>query len=413
MSAPTIAPNDALAKRRVLNSPAEAVAVARALAPRLTALAPDSDYEGGFPTDAFALLAEAGLLTVALRPAHGGLGLGLVPGTSAALHHVLAAIGHGALAVGRVYEGHVNALHLVQTYGTPAQIEGAATGVRERALLFGVWNTEAAGGVQVAPADGGFRLSGAKTFTSGAGHVARALVTGALSKVDGAAGGWQMCLVPMDEGHPFIDPSFWRPLGMRASASYRVDFEGVVLGEDDVIGAPGDYYRQPLFSGGAMRFAAVQLGAAQSLCDHLRAFLRDLGRTDDPYQRLRVGEVAVLVEGGALWLEGGARVADAWLASPGEDETARFVAYANLMRSAIEKICLDTMRLVERSVGARGLLRPLPFERIHRDLTLYLRQPAVDAALAGGGAYALDQTASAATLWTPAPTDGSDREPHA
>lgn len=410
MSAPAMSlPEELLVRPGILNGQDEAVAAARAVAPRLAALAPDSDEEGAFPTAAFALLAQAGLLPVALLPARGGLGLGLVPGTSAALHQVLAAIGQGNLSVGRVYEGHVNALHLVQTYGTAKQIAKAATDVHDHALLFGVWNTEASGGIHVAPTEGGLLLSGAKTFTSGAGHVARALITGALSDGEGAAVGWQMCLVPMDEVHPSIDPSFWRPLGMRASASYRVDFDGVALREDDLIGAPGDYYRQPLFSGGAMRFAAVQLGGAQALFDHLRAFLRDLSRTDDPYQRLRVGEVACLVESGALWLEGGARVADAWLASPGEEESTHFVAYANLMRSAIEKICLETMTLVERSVGARGLLRPLPFERIHRDLTLYLRQPAVDAALAGGGVYVLGQTAPAATLWRSTATDALSR----
>ena len=40
---------------------------------------------------------------------------------------------------------------------------------------------------------GRYRLQGAKTFASGAGVVARAIVTGRLPD-----GGWQMCLVPMD-----------------------------------------------------------------------------------------------------------------------------------------------------------------------------------------------------------------------
>jgi hypothetical protein len=79
---------------------------------------------------------------------------------------------------------------------------------------------------------------------------------------------------------------------------------------------------------------------------------------------------------------------------------AKIVAYANMTRTAIEAICLDVMRLAERSVGARGLLRPLPFERIHRDLTMYLRQPAPDATLADIGQYVSQQTTPAYDLWS-------------
>ena len=83
-----------------------------------------------------------------------------------------------------------------------------------------------------------------------------------------------------------------------------------------------------------------------------------------------------------------------------DDETSeRIVAYVNMARTAIERICLDTIELVERSVGARGLLRAPPVERLVRDLTLYLRQPVPDAALADAGRYALESNdAVAATV---------------
>ena len=48
----------------------------------------------------------------------------------------------------------------------------------------------------------------------------------------------------------------------------------------------------------------------------------------------------------------------------------------------------------------RGLLQPHPIERIGRDLTLYLRQPAPDAALANAGAYTLACEEPALDLWT-------------
>jgi len=239
--------------------------------------------------------------------------------------------------------------------------------------------------------DGRYRLQGSKTFGSGAGHVTRPLLTGALPD-----GGWQMLILPADTQVPQLDKSFWQPLGMRASASFRVDFTGLEVGPDDLLGQPGDYYRQPWFSGGAIRFAAVQLGGAEAVFDETRHFLQKTGRTDDPYQRQRLGELAILIESGQQWLRAAAEHATRPHATDDADTT---VSYANMVRTAIEEICLRTLQLAERCVGARGLLRPEPFERIHRDLTHYLRQPAPDAALADAGRFALASTTPAYSMW--------------
>lgn len=71
-----------------------------------------------------------------------------------------------------------------------------------------------------------------------------------------------------------------------------------------------------------------------------------------------------------------------------------------MVRTAIEQICIDMMQLNERSIGTRGLLPPYPMERIVRDLTLYLRQPVFDAALASVGKYTLSETVPADSLWS-------------
>ena len=64
-----------------------------------------------------------------------------------------------------------------------------------------------------------------------------------------------------------------------------------------------------------------------------------------------------------------------------------------MMRTAIERLCMEVIVHVERSVGARGLMRPEPFERMVRDLTMYLRQPAPDAAAARVARLVLAQRA--------------------
>lgn len=309
-------------------------------------------------------------------------------------------IGRGNLAVGRVYEGHVNGLQLIQTLGSDKQIEAYAKDARE-GKIFGVWNAEADDGVKVIPVGNSrYRLQGCKTFCSGAGYVERPFVNGELPD-----GGWQMCIVPMEKVTTVSDESWWQPPGMKATASYKIDFTGVELSEDDLIAQPGDYYRQPWLTAGVIRFAAVQLGGAEAIFDATREFLRLLQRTEDPYQKQRLGKMAIAIESGNLWLKGAADKIAAYApvfagyATVSNPKTEQLVAYTNMVRTAIEQICIDIIQLCERCVGTRGLLPPHPMERLIRDLTLYLRQPAFDIAVTNPGEYAANETKSVHSLW--------------
>ena len=279
---------------------------------QLQASAPDLDREGAVADQQVALLAEAGLLGAPAPRAFGGLGLGTEGGDTTTLLGLLSEIGRGNLSLGRIYEGHVNALQLICTYGTRQQMEQAAADARHGRLLFGVWNTEAGDGVTFEPVGAGrLRLTGAKTFASGAGIVARAIVPGRLPD-----GGWQMSLVSMDQVTTSIDPSWWRPMGMYGSGSFKVDFTGVEICKEQLIGASGDYQRQPWISAGAIRFAAVQLGGAEALFDVARTELRTLDRAGDPHQQARFGQLAVAIESGRLWLRGAAPFMDQAFSGP-------------------------------------------------------------------------------------------------
>jgi len=361
------------------------------------------DAEARFPADEFGWIAEAGLLAAPLAPALGGSGLGSVPGRTADLLTLLRHIGRGSLPVGRVYEGHINALLLVQTFGTPEQQARWAADARDDRRLFSVWNTEGGDGVELRPLmNGRFRIEGAKTFASGAHYITRPLISGTLPD-----GGWQMLILPTERlPEAQSDPSFWKPLGMRPTVSVHMDFTGMEVGPEDLLGGPGDYYKQPAFSGGGIRFMAVQLGGAQAILSATRDFLRGLGRTGDAFQRDRAGRMAMLIESGKLWLD----AAGAFVDRP--DVTPEAVmAYTGQARAVIEEACLEVMRLAERSVGARGLLAPAPLERMHRDLTLYLRQGGADAALPEAGRYVLESPRTIDRLWEedgpPAPILGS------
>jgi alkylation response protein AidB-like acyl-CoA dehydrogenase len=183
---------------------------------------------------------------------------------------------------------------------------------------------------------------------------------------------------------------------MRASATGAVDFTGVEVEPVEIVGREGDYERQPWFSAGAWRFAAVQLGGMERLFDLLRRHLQETNRGQDSHQAARLGEAAMAVETARLWVARAATITEDSLGSKAPEQ---LVAYVNLARLAVETAALELMQLAQRSIGLQAFMRPNPIERISRDLATYLRQPGPDRALTDAAAWVLAQPVSAQDLW--------------
>ncbi len=265
------------------------------------------------------------------------------------------------LPLGRLYEGHVDASQIVQRYGSRHQRERAADIVAAGGA-FGVWNADLAG--EPLRLEHG-RLSGGKSFASGAGLLSHALVT-----VD-AVGGRQLLLLDLARTSPDIDRSFWRVAGMQRSETHIVRWHEASVAAEDLIGAPGDYVREPWFSGGALRFAAVQAGGIAALLDHTTAHLVAAGRADDPHQAGRLAALYGLAEAAA----GAIRTAAAgWF----EDTAARLPLVA-AARTAVYAAGGQAIEFAEQAVGVQSLFVGHPLAAVITDLSVYLRQPSPDA----------------------------------
>jgi len=263
----------------------------------------------------------------------------------------LRSMGARDASLGRLYEGHLNGVLLASLYGDSVQRlrahADAAAG-----HLFGVWNTQAADGLEITSTGNAYVLHGSKTWASGADSVTRALVTA--RRPDGAT---------------------------QASNSFRISFDGIRLHADDLIGGPEDYERPPWFFGGALRFTAVHVGIVERLCEDALAYLTLRGHDASPLQQARAGEMRIATQSARNWLTCGL---DAWLAfdeNPGPRTADRVLDMVDMARLGVERAALDVIERAVRGVGAHGLLAPLPFGRLVRDLEMYLRQPAPDATL--------------------------------
>lgn len=333
---------------------------------RMQCRAGQLDRDAAFPAADIADLRDCGALSLPLPVWQGARDDGLAD----QLADVLTLTGQGNLSVGRILEAHINALHLIGRYGTPAQRESAAADV-ESGHLFALWVTDPpTGGLRMQQAGPAIRLSGAKQFCSGAGFAARVLVTAQDENEDA-----RMLVLRLGRGERVTGlPS---PLaGMRAAVTGAVDFSGYETAADSILGQPGDYLREPDFSAGAWRGSAVALGGLIALLDLAVEALRVSGRLESPHTQARIGEAMIARETSRMWVQRVGRVAEDPTVACGDR-----VATVGLGRIAVETACLDAMRWVQRSLGLSAFRQGTPVELVCRDLSTYLRQPAPDLVL--------------------------------
>ena len=320
------------------------------------------DNERAHPADSIALLVEAGLLHRFAPVESGGEAFADAADRHHAMFDALRRVGRGDLSVGRLFEGHVNAMALFGWYATARQKDWLR-GALDRGAAFGVWATEPAPGVALVDTPAGRALDGAKSFASGAGGIGYAIVT-----VQPESGDRRLAIVGADDLSR-TDASGWRVRGMRASMSGAYDLTGYPIDDEALIGAPGDYDREPRFTAGAWRFLAVQLGGIEGLLIETRRALSDTAR-GDPVQRARFADAVAAARTAYLWIR---EAADR--ATREEVDSPIFV---QMCRGIVERAALDVMEASARLIGTRSAFDGERIDKISRDLSLYLRQAGRD-----------------------------------
>ncbi len=332
----------------------------RILFDRLVALGTRYDAAPLFPAESLALIARAGLHRRFAAPRSGGEAFASAVAHHLALFDALRLVGRADLSVGRLFEGHVNALALFAWYGSTAQQDWLGARLAD-ARFFGVWATEPPPGVLLREG----RLVGAKSFASGAGGLDHAIVT--VQPVDGPR---RLAVVPADDAER-ADTSGWRVRGMRATLSGRYELSGLAVDGTALLGAPGDYDRDPRFTAGAWRFTAVQLGGIEALVQEMRLAMPETAR-GDPLRRAGFADAIAAMRGAWLWVRACA------VRAAVDDPDAP--AFARMTRGVVERAALDVMELAARLVGTRSAFDGERVDKITRDLSLYLRQAGPDQA---------------------------------
>jgi hypothetical protein len=282
-------------------------------------------------------------------------------GSTAERWRVLAALSGQDLSLGRLAEGHTDALAII------AELGGAEPSADS---VWGVWAAQPPGPRLTAQHCGQrWRLDGVKQYCSGARVCTDALVTAT------APDGPRLFAVSTAQLMPV--EGTWPATGMAASDTLNIRFAGV---EGIPLGPPGAYTDRPGFAHGGAGVAACWFGGARAIGETLLATAgnRDVG----PHAQAHLGAVDVDLSTARAALRVAAAEIDA---DPSDLKQAARLRTLRL-RALIEMLATDVIARVGRALGAGPLCHDESHGRRVADLVVYLRQHHAERNLAELGA---------------------------
>lgn len=270
----------------------------------------------------------------------------------------LAQVGGHDLGLCKLYEGHTDALAIIEQLG----------GTPTPGSTWGMWAAEPPQArVKVSRAGHMVLLNGRKAWCSGATVLSHALLTA----WDGDEQ-QQLVAVALDQPGVSITDQGWHAVGMGATGSVEVEFDGV---EGQAIGNPGDYLQRPGFWQGGIGIAACWYGATRQIAEALR---RHCAQREEPHALAHLGAVDSAMQAAADVLRFSALQIDAH-----PEDNAELLA--RRARAVVEQSAEQVMREVGRALGAGPFCKDRHFARLIADLPVFLRQSHAERDLAALG----------------------------
>jgi alkylation response protein AidB-like acyl-CoA dehydrogenase len=298
--------------------------------PRLAEQAADVDARGEFHVPHIKTLSEAGLLGLIVPESYGGLGGGLrdlcaatfavataCPSTALTFFFHCSSASRGLLALEALEEGLFDeaeapkvrafAEKVLHTMGTEGKwlANFASESVKSEKAAITI-------GTRARPTEGGYLLTGVKSFGCATGVADRYLVTASLEGHDTAAG---LCTFFVDRDAKGVsEREHWDAIGMRGTATHGIILEDVFVAEEDALAIPAAFTRcmqmsRGSFVGNQVAGIACYLGAAYSLYNYTIGQLRSKKFADSdkpvgtaPYQQELIGHMLVELETATIWL---------------------------------------------------------------------------------------------------------------
>lgn len=384
---------------RMTAEESERAAQVEKILPALHAAAKEVDRSGEFCKPHIATLGDAGLLGLIIPEAYGGMGGGLrdlaattfamgsaCPSTALAFFFHCSAASRGMLALEALDAGLFDkdeapvverfAEKVLYTMGRDRKwlANFASESVKSEKAAITI-NTEAT------PVDGGFRISGVKSFGCATGVADRYLVTANLAGYSDASG---LCTFFIDRDSDGVsEREKWDALGMRGTATHGLILEDVFVAEEDALAIPAAFTRcmqmsRGSFVGNQLASLAVYAGAAWSVYNATIAMLSERRFADtgkalgtSPMHQQLIGEMLVDLESAMLWLR---RQLELETAEPPLLDKQKVVQRWRLCKGQVAEHGFRVATNALKCAGTSGTGNSQPYARALREMAMALVQ---------------------------------------
>ena len=374
-------------------------AIVEAVLPSLAASAVDVDHAGAFNREHIKTLSASGLLGLVVPQQYGGLGGGLrdlcaatfamgsaCPSTALAYFFHCSSSSRGLLALEAVEAGLFTpeeapivtafAQKILYSMGRDgmwlANFASESVKSEKAAITISTRATEA---------DGGYLISGVKSFGSATGVADRYLVTAAM---DGVADGASLATFLVDRDAKGVsERTKWDALGMRGTATHGLILEDVFVSEHDALAIPGAFARsmqmsRGSFVGNQLAGTAVYAGATWAVYNQTINTLRSNSFSDtgnsmasSPVHQILVGEMMVALNTAMLWLR---RQLELETCEPPIKSKAEVVQQWHLCKGVIAEAGFAVATRAMKCIGTSGTANTGPQARAVRDMAMGLVQ---------------------------------------
>ena len=341
----------------------------RFTADAITPFAGEWDEKHIFPRDTIKSAAELGFGGIYVSEASGGIGLGRL---EAAL--IMEAMAYGCPSTSAFISIHNMAAWMIDRFGSQALKDKYLPSMIPMDRLGSYCLTEAGSGSDAAALktravrDGDhYVVTGSKQFISGGGENELYVVMVRTGE-DGPRGISCLVIEKDMEGVSFGAPE--RKLGWHSQPTAQVNFDGVRVPVDNLVGAEGEGFRIAMMGldGGRLNIGACSLGGAQRCIDEAVRYTKDrkqFGQAIADFQNTQFMLADMLTE-----LEAARTLlyAAAVKVTENAPDKTRFAAMA-------KRLATDTgSSVVDRALqlhGGYGYLMDYPVERFWRDLRVH------------------------------------------
>lgn len=271
----------------------------------------------------------------------------------------LACVAGHDLGLCKLFEGHTDALAIMQELQAPPPDVGST---------WGTWAAEPPQArVNIRQDSDSLLINGRKAWCSGAAVLSHGLMT-----TWDAQDRQQLVAVKLDQPGVTVTSEGWRAIGMGATGSVEVIFENA---RGMAVGGPGAYLARPGFWQGGIGIAACWYGASRAIAQRL---LQQVINREEPHALAHLGAVDVALHGASSVLHAAAVSLDSHPLDNAE-------LLARRCRAVIEHSAEQIISHVGRAIGAGPYCKDAHYARLIADLPVFLRQSHAERDLAALG----------------------------